>query len=321
MTVTVTAVEATNIQKGKGMHPNESATAQTTTGAAAGKPDLGQFGVWTVNPVSPDVAVELESLGYGAVWASSSAPDDLSWVDPIFDRTTTLKAATGIINIWTSPAGPVAEAFHRLEHRHPGRFVLGIGAGHREVITQWEKPFDALNAYLDDLDRYGVPAHRRVLAALGDGILKLSARRGAGAHPYLTTPEHTARARNVMGPAAFLAPEQKIVLSDDIPASRALGRAALDMSLGLANYRNSWKRIGFSDNDVTKPGSDELVDAVIAHGTADRIAQRLQQHRAAGADHVAIQVIGTTDVLPALTTLAPALGLPPRGRYSRLAQH
>lgn len=210
MTVTVTAVEATNIQKGKGMHPNESATAQTTTGAAAGKPDLGQFGVWTVNPVSPDVAVELESLGYGAVWASSSAPDDLSWVDPIFDRTTTLKAATGIINIWTSPAGPVAEAFHRLEHRHPGRFVLGIGAGHREVITQWEKPFDALNAYLDDLDRYGVPAHRRVLAALGDGILKLSARRGAGAHPYLTTPEHTARARNVMGPAAFLAPEQKL---------------------------------------------------------------------------------------------------------------
>jgi probable F420-dependent oxidoreductase len=305
------------------MHPNElglGPTAQTTRDAA-GKPDLGQFGVWTVNPVSAEIAVEIESLGYGAVWVSSAAPDDLSWVDPIFDQTTTLKAATGIINIWTSPAGPVAEAFHRLEQRHPGRFVLGIGAGHREAITQWEKPFDALNAYLDNLDRYGVPAHRRILAALGDGILKLSARRGAGAHPYLTTPEHTARARDVMGPAAFLAPEQKVVLSDDAEESRALGRDVLDLSLGLANYRNSWKRIGFSDDDVTKPGSDALVDAVIAHGAVDQIVQRLHQHVAAGADHVAIQVIGTKELLPVLTTLAPALGLSPRGRHPRLTRH
>jgi probable F420-dependent oxidoreductase len=299
------------------MHPNESGlatSARATPRDAAGKPDLGRFGVWTTTPVSPEVAVDIESLGYGAVWVSSGAPDDLSWVDPIFDRTTTLKAATGIINIWTSPAGPVADAFHRLEQRHPGRFVLGIGAGHREAITQWEKPFDALNAYLDDLDRYGVPAHRRVLAALGDGILKLSARRAAGAHPYLTIPQHTARARDVMGPAAFLAPEHKIVLSDDARESRALGREALDLYLGFTNYRNSWKRIGFSDNDVAKPGSDELVDAVIAHGTAGQIAQRLKQHSAAGADHVAIQVIGTEDPLPELTTLAPALGLSPRGR-------
>jgi probable F420-dependent oxidoreductase len=297
------------------MHSHESdtpATAQTTPRDGAGKPDLGKFGVWTTTPVSPEVAVEIERLGYGAVWVSSAAPDDLSWVDPIFDETTTLKAATGIINIWTSPAGPVAEAFNRLEHRHPGRFVLGIGAGHREAITQWEKPFDALNAYLDELDRHGVPAHRRVLAALGDGILKLSARRGAGAHPYLTTPEHTARARDVMGPAAFLAPEHKIVLSDDAAEARASGRAALDLYLGLANYRNSWKRIGFQDNDVEKPGSDALIDAVIAYGTADQIAQRLHQHSAAGADHVAVQVIGTKDLLPVLTTLAPALGLSPQ---------
>lgn len=278
----------------------------------AGKPDFGTFGVWTTNPVSPEVAVDIERLGYGAVWASSAAADDLSWVDPIFDRTTTLKAATGIINIWTSPAGPVAAAFHRLEERHPGRFVLGIGAGHREAISQWEKPFDALNAYLDDLDRYGVPADRRILAALGDGILKLSARRGAGAHPYLTTPEHTARAREAMGPSAFLAPEQKIVLSEDVAESRASGRAALDLYLGLANYRNSWKRLGFHDGDVAKPGSDALVDAVIAYGSVDQVAQRLKQHSAAGADHVAIQVIGDQQLVPVLTTLAPALGLSPQ---------
>ncbi len=297
------------------MHSHETGkatTAQTDSRHAADKPDLGHFGVWTTNPVSPKAAEAIEKLGYGAVWVSSAGPDDLSWVDPIFDRTATLKAATGIINIWHSPAGPVADAFHRLEARHPRRFVLGIGAGHREAISQWEKPFDALNAYLDDLDRYGVPADRRVLAALGDGVLKLSARRGAGAHPYLTTPEHTARAREVMGPGAFLAPEQKIVLSEDAAESRASGRAALDLYLGLANYRNSWKRLGFHDDDVAKPGSDTLVDAVIAHGGAEQIAQRLQQHQAAGADHVAIQVIGTTDLLSALTTMAAALGLSPR---------
>lgn len=290
----------------------KTATAQAAPRDAAGKPDLGKFGVWTTTPVTPEVAVEIERLGYGAVWVSSAAPDDLSWADPILERTSSLRAATGIINIWTSPADRVAEAFHRLEHRYPGRFVLGIGAGHREAITQWEKPFDALNAYLDDLDRYGVPAHRRILAALGDGILKLSARRGAGAHPYLTTPEHTARARGLMGPAAFLAPEQKIVLSDDAEESRASGRAALDLYLGLANYRNSWKRIGFHDDDVAKPGSDALIDAVIAYGTVDQIAQRLLQHSAAGADHVAVQVIGTGDPLPALSALAPTLGVPPK---------
>ncbi|BBY28774.1 LLM class F420-dependent oxidoreductase [Mycolicibacterium sediminis] len=275
-------------------------------------PDLGTFGVWTTAPVTPEVAAEVERLGYGAVWVSSVAPDDLSWVDLIFDRTTTLKAATGIINIWNTPAERAAEAYHRLDRDYPGRFVLGIGAGHREAITQWEKPFDALNAYLDDLDRHGVPAERRILAALGDGVLKLSARRGAGAHPYLTTPEHTARARELMGVNAFLAPEQKIVLSDDAAESRAAGRAALDLYLGLANYRNSWKRIGFEDDDIVKPGSDALVDAVIAYGTVDEIANRLRRHREAGADHVAIQVIGTADPLPALTTLAPALGLSPR---------
>ena len=95
--------------------------------------------MWTINPVSPEVALEFEGLGYRAVGVSSAAPDDLSWVDPIFDQTDTLWAATGIVNICTSAAAPVAEAFHRLEHHHPGRFVLDVGAGHREAITQWGK--------------------------------------------------------------------------------------------------------------------------------------------------------------------------------------
>ncbi|MGV0806905.1 LLM class F420-dependent oxidoreductase [Mycolicibacterium setense] len=288
------------------MHQVES---RHNTSAHDAKPDLGRFGAWTGNPVSPPVAREIEKLGYGAVWVNSTAPSDLSWVDPIFEQTTTLKAATGIVNIWASPAGPVAEAFHRVDQKYPGRFLLGIGAGHREHISQWEKPYDALNKYLDELDRYGVPADRRILAALGDRVLQLSAARGAGAHPYLTTPEHTARAREVMGPAAFLAPEHKVVLSSDAGSARVLGREAVNLYLGLNNYLNSWKRIGFSDKDITKPGSDDLIDAVIAHGTAPQIARRLHQHLTAGADHVAIQVIEADKLLPVLTALAPALGL------------
>ena len=177
-----------------------------TTNNDAKKPDLGQYGVWTGNPISPEVAIQIEKLGYGAFWVNSLAPMDLSWTDPVFDQTDTLQAATGIINIWTSPAGPVAEAYHRVEQKYPGRFLLGIGAGHREIITEWQKPYDALVNYLDQLDQYGVPANRRILAALGDQVLKLSARRGAGAHPYLTTPEHTAHARELLGPLGIPCP-------------------------------------------------------------------------------------------------------------------
>jgi probable F420-dependent oxidoreductase len=283
-----------------------------TTNDDTNKPSLGQYGVWTGNPISPEVAIEVEKLGYGAFWVNSLAPADLSWADPVFDQTATLKAATGIINIWTSPAGPVAEAYHRVEQKYPGRFLLGIGAGHREVITEWEKPYDALVNYLDELDGYGVPANRRVLAALGDQVLKLSSRRGAGAHPYLTTPEHTAHARKLLGPSAFLAPENKVVLSTDVGYARAKGRETVDLYLGLNNYLNSWKRLGFSDQDIAKPGSDKLIDAVIAYGTADDIAACLGQHVTAGADHVAIQMLESHKLIPTLTALAGPLGLQPK---------
>jgi probable F420-dependent oxidoreductase len=286
-----------------------TSTESTPTATDAAKPDLGRFGVWSGVPVSPETAVEIERLGYGAIWRPSSAPDDLSWVDPLCDQTTTLKAANGIINIWQSPAGPVAEAFHRVEQKYPGRFLLGIGAGHREVISGWEKPYDALVAYHDELDRHGVPAHRRILAALGDGVLKLSALRGAGAHPYLTTPEHTAHARELLGPSAFLAPEHKVVLTTEVDAARALGRDKAELYLNLNNYLNSWRRLGFTEEDLTKPGSDRLIDAVIAYGTAEQIATRLLEHTAAGADHVTIQVIDDEQLLPVLTALAKPLGI------------
>jgi probable F420-dependent oxidoreductase len=277
-------------------------------------PDLGTFGAFGHHSMwqqlSPEQLREIEALGYGAIWAGGSPAAELSWVDPILDQTDKLKLATGIVNIWTAEAGPVAESFHRIEKAYPGRFLLGIGVGHPEAHQQYRKPIDALTDYLDKLDEYGVPKNSRVVAALGPKVLKLSAERAAGAHPYLTTPEHTAEARRLIGPEALLAPEHKAVLTTDPEKARAVGRKALEVYLNLANYLNSWKRLGFTDEDVRKPGSDRLVDAVVAYGTPDQIAARLKEHITAGADHVAVQVLtGPDKLVPALAELAGPLGL------------
>lgn len=283
------------------------------TNCAAGKPssgpNLGRFGSFG-RGVTPQQATEIEALGYGAVWVGGSPPAALSWVEPILQATTTLCVATGIVNIWSAPAQRVAESFHRIEAAYPGRFLLGIGVGHAEMISEYRKPYNALVEYLDQLDDYGVPANRRVVAALGPRVLGLSARRSAGAHPYLTTPEHTARARELIGPSAFLAPEHKVVLTTDSARARTVGRQALDMYFNLANYRNNWKRLGFTDDEVSRPGSDRLVDAVVAYGTPDAIAARLNEHLLAGADHVPIQVLTEDDnLVSALTELAKPLRL------------
>jgi probable F420-dependent oxidoreductase len=274
-----------------------------------GKPNLGRFGSFG-RGVTPDQAKDIEALGYGAVWVGGSPPAELQWVEPILEKTTTLQVATGIVNIWTADAGPVSESFQRIDKAYPGRFLLGIGVGHPEAGHAYRKPFEALNDYLDKLDEYGVPKNRRVVAALGPQVLKLSARRSAGAHPYLTTPEHTAQARELIGPEAFIAPEHKVVLTTDADRAREIGRKALDLYLGLTNYLNNFKRLGFTDEDLARPGSDRFVDAVVAHGTTGAIAARLKEHLDAGADHVPVQVLTSADkVVPALAELAGPLGL------------
>jgi probable F420-dependent oxidoreductase len=285
----------------------------TRGSSAASKPNLGRFGSFG-RGVTPQQAKEIESLGYGAVWVGGSPPAELAWVEPILEATTTLQVATGIVNIWSAAAKPVAESFHRIDKAYPGRFLLGIGVGHPEATSEYRKPYDALVEYLDRLDDYGVPANRRVVAALGPRVVKLSGQRSAGAHPYLTTPEHTAHARELLGPSAFLAPEHKVVLTTPDKAgadkARAVGRKALDIYLNLANYLNSWKRMGFTDEDVARPGSDRLVDAVVAYGTPEAIAARLNEHLDAGADHVPVQVLTKGDnLVSALAELAGPLGL------------
>jgi len=290
---------------------------QTTrsSGEPSSKLNLGKFGVFGHHEalwqkVTPKQFQDIEALGYGAIWAGGSPAAELPWVEPILEATTNLKVATGIVNIWTAAAGPVAESYHRIDKAYPNRFLLGIGVGHPEALTEYKKPYDALTEYLDELDEHGVPKDRIVVAALGPQVLKLAARRTAGAHPYLTTPEHTAQARELIGPDAYLAPPHKVILTTDAEQARAIGRKELDIYLGLANYLNNWKRLGFTDEDLARPGSDRFVDAVVAYGTVDAIAARLTEHLAAGADTVPVRVLTSADKLvPALTELAGPLGL------------
>ncbi|HUH71223.1 MAG TPA: LLM class F420-dependent oxidoreductase [Mycobacterium sp.] len=285
------------------------------TKAVSLKPDLGRFGVWLGSrSIAPELATGIESLGYGAAWIGASPDADLAWAEPALAQTTSLQLATGIVNIWSAPAPAVSESYHRIESAYPGRFLLGIGVGHPEHTQEYLKPYDALVGYLDELDAAAVPTSRRVLAALGPRVLRLAAERSAGAHPYLTTPEHTAKARELVGNSVFLAPEHKVVLTTDTEKARAEGRKVVDFYLGLSNYVNNWLRLGFTEADVRKPGSDRLIDAVVAYGTPEAIAQRLNEHLEAGADHVAIQVLGGVDeetLLPTLSELAGPLRLTP----------
>ncbi|OBG56643.1 LLM class F420-dependent oxidoreductase [Mycobacterium sp. E735] len=287
------------------------------TEAVALKPDLGRFGVWLPNrSITGELAARIESLGYGAAWIGGSPDAELSWVEPALAQTSSLQLATGIINIWTAQAAAVARSFQRIETAYPGRFLLGVGVGHPEHTQEYVKPYDALASYLDELDAAMVPTSRRVLAALGPRVLRLAAQRSAGAHPYLTTPEHTAKARELVGKSVFLAPEHKVVLTtpdqEGAEAARAIGRRYADFYLDLSNYVNNWLRLGFTEADVRKPGSDRLIDAVVAYGTPEAIAQRLREHCDAGADHVAIQVLDSQDddaLVSALSELAGPLGL------------
>jgi probable F420-dependent oxidoreductase len=274
---------------------------------------LGPFGIWARGDrLSPELASELEALGYGAVWIGSSPSADLAGPERLLDATDELVVATGIVNIWRSPADEVARSYHRIAERHPGRFLLGIGVGHPEATgDRYRRPYEALVAYLDALDAAGVPKDDLALAALGPKVLRLAAERTAGAHPYLTTPEHSRAARELLGAGPLLAPEQHVVLDVDTRRARAVARTALASYLRMVNYRNSWRRLGFADADLADGGSDALVDALVAYGDEAAVAARLREHLDAGADHVCLQLLMEpgADPLPGYRRLAEALPL------------
>ncbi|HPT95989.1 MAG TPA: TIGR03620 family F420-dependent LLM class oxidoreductase [Microbacteriaceae bacterium] len=280
----------------------------------ASLPGLGSVGVWrsgTSTSLEPALAGVVERLGYGTLWIGGSPRADLAIAEALLDASDTLVVSTGIVNIWTAPAEEVAASFHRIERTHPGRFVLGIGIGHREAIgDRFEKPYAALVSYLDALDAHGVPVHRRVIAALGARTLRLSAERSAGTHPYLTTPAHTAFAREVVGPDALVAPEQRLVLGTDVEASRATARAFLSRYMGLSNYRRTLEAHGFAASDLDNGVTDAAVDALVPHGAPAVLAAAVEAHLAAGANHVCVQSLpGADDPVPLFTALAGELGL------------
>ncbi len=272
--------------------------------------ELGTVGIWRhPSGLTPDLVNEIEALGYGAIWLGGSPSGDLGVVDDLLDATDHIAIATGIVNVWKDDAATVGASYHRITARHPDRFLLGLGIGHPEATQEYQRPYAKLISYLDELDELKVPVEGRVLAALGPKVLRLSAERAGGAHPYLVTPEHTRRAREILGAGPLLAPEQKVVLETDPERARAIARPRVQKPyLGLKNYVSNLRRLGWTEDDLADGGSDALIDALAVHGDAGVIARGVTAHLDAGANHVAVQVLND-DPRPALRALAGQLGL------------
>lgn len=263
-----------------------------------------------------EAAAELEELGYSAMWFPDIGGDVFDAAERLLAATRTAIVATGILNLWMHSPDEAAAAHDRLTASHGDRFLVGVGVSHEAFINsklpgQYRRPLAAMEAFLDGLDGAPtpLPPAKRVLAALGPRMLELAGRRAAGAHPYNVTPEHTALARQALGPSALVLPEQAVCLTADEDLARKLGRNHLTHYLTLPNYVNNLRRLGFGDDDFAGGGSDRLIDALVAWGDEADIAGRLSQHRDAGADHVCIQVIGEEGMLArqAWRRLAPAL--------------
>jgi probable F420-dependent oxidoreductase len=261
-----------------------------------------------------DAAAELESLGYGAVWVPGIFDDPFGTAATMLAASERMLVGAGVVSIWECTADHAAAATAALNEQFEDRFLLGIGAGHQPLVDRdqpgrYRRPLSGVGRYLDDLDIAGtpVPVRRRVLAALGPRMLRLARERAAGSHPYLVPPEHTAYARELLGPDPLLMPEQAVVLSGDLVAARDIARAHVAEHIELPAYAAAWRRLGFTADDLAGGGSDRLLAAAVACGE-DAVKERVDQHFAAGADHVSLQVLGMSD------------GRLPHSEWRRLAQ-
>jgi probable F420-dependent oxidoreductase len=282
----------------------------------AGAVRLGHFGAW-FSPRYPDDArtgfvVEAESLGYSTAWLGfgRESVSDLALVERVLEATSAITVATGIVNMWTNDPVEVAASYLRIASKYGDRLLLGVGIGHPESIDTYRQPYATMVEYLDRLDAEGVPSDRRILAALGPRALRLAANRTLGTHPYLTVPDHTRAARELLGPAVVIAPEHKVVLGTDSDTARSIGRAFVsDPYLKLTNYTNNLRRYGYTDADLEGTGSDRLIDALVLHGSPDAVAAGLRAHLDAGADHVTAQVLTEkgADPMPGYRQLAQML--------------
>ena len=267
-----------------------SDTNTSVIGRAVGR--HGIFGWFSAAaPAERDeAAAELEELGFGALWLPHSTIEEAA---PLLAATRNIAVGTAIQSIWRYGAADTAVRRAELEAAHPGRLVLGLGVSHPQMVDGYRSPLSAMSGYLDELDAADrpLPAGRRVLAALGPKMLGLARDRAAGALPYLVPAEQVAAARETLGPGPLLAPELGVVLEQDPGRARALAREALAMYLSLTNYTRNWLRGGFTEDDFSGGGSDRLVDALFAWGDEERVQARVDDFLAAGADHVALQLI------------------------------
>lgn len=280
----------------------------------SGLPDVGPVGVFSVplevmgRAQGAEFAHELEELGYGAVWTGEGLGTREIFTNSagVLAGTKRIVFGAGIANIWARDAVTTVTATRTLEEGYPGRFLLGLGISHREQVDPrghvYTQPVRTMRGYLDAMDGAAfvspLPGESaqtapvpRVLAALRPPMLRLAGERADGAHPYMTVPEATAHAREVIGPGKLLAPELAFVLERDPVEARRVGRAYLQWYLGVENFRASLLWQGFTEDDLGGGGSDRLVDAIVAWGDEGVVAARLREHLAAGADHVCIQAV------------------------------
>jgi probable F420-dependent oxidoreductase len=283
---------------------------------------LGRVGVWSFalqRLTAKDAGaamVELERLGYPAVWMPESlgSKDVMAHSAILLAATETTIVAPGIASIYARDPMAMANGAKALADAYPGRFVLGIGVSHAPSVKtrggDYGKPIETMTAYLDAMDAasYAGPELAEpvplVLAALGPRMLELAAARTDGAHPYFVPVEHTPFARAALGPEACLAVEQAAVLSTDAAEARRIGRAFARHYLALPNYANNLRRLGWSDEDIANDGSDRMIDAVIAWGDVDAIVERVKAHLDGGADHVCVQLRVDSSSDPALAGYA-----------------
>jgi probable F420-dependent oxidoreductase len=272
---------------------------------------LQKIGVWAgIDGFSAAAAAgfakRLETLGYGVLWVPEAVGREVfssaAW---ILANTSRLVVASGIANIYARDALSAAAAQKGLNEQSDGRFLLGLGVSHIPLVQdlrrhEYGKPVATMRAYLQamaDAPYKAVPPAsppKTVLAALGPKMLELSAEMADGAHPYNVPPEHTRQARAILGADKFLCVEQGAILETNPAQARALGRKFLSLYMGLPNYVNNWRRLGFTEADFAGGGSDRLIDAVLVWGDEKAIRARIQEHWQAGADHVCVQAIGPT---------------------------
>jgi probable F420-dependent oxidoreductase len=270
--------------------------------------DIGTFGVWTslldLHPTTRvrEIVAELDEMGWGCLWRpESTGRDPLVTAALWLDACPRMAVATGIAQTYARHPLTTMAANRTLDEAFPGRFLLGLGVSHAPLVEgvrglDYSTPLADMAAHLDAMDAAPftglAPEGRppRILAALGPKMLELSATKADGAHPYFTTPEHTALARDIIGPDKFLAPEHMVLLETDPDRARRVARANMARYLQLPNYTRNLKRLGFSDDEISSV-SDRLVDAIVLWGDVESIVPRVREHLDAGADHVCVQAL------------------------------